>query len=265
LLAAIVNDVFAHAQRCVVDAGQGFDIISFNFVELGDPFQDLVKLTRHLLLFLLRYFDAGEVGDFGDSCVVYGHLVPRLLVVSGREKARNASHQSLATSHISKLSSGMPVCNLSDLQGLLKPSQCLLGLDPGSVVIGVAICDPGLSVASPLSAITRSKFAADAEVLVKIIKERNVGGLIVGLPKNMDGSEGPSAQSARAFARNLVERGNLPDSNIPVVFWDERLSTAAVERSMIEHDVSRAKRDSKIDQAAAAYILQGALDGLRKR
>ena len=159
----------------------------------------------------------------------------------------------------------MPVCNLSELPALLKPGQCLLGIDPGSVVIGVAISDPGLSVASPLTAITRGKFAADAAALVKIIQERNVGGLVIGLPKNMDGSEGPSAQSARAFARNLAERGSLPNPDMPVVFWDERFSTAAVERSMIEHDVSRAKRDSKIDQAAAAYILQGALDGLRKR
>jgi putative Holliday junction resolvase len=159
----------------------------------------------------------------------------------------------------------MPICNISELPALLKKGQCLLGLDPGSVVIGVAICDPGLRVASPLTAITRGKFAVDAAALGEIIRARNIGGIIIGLPKNMDGSEGSPAQSARALARNLIERGNLPVADMPIAFWDERFSTAAVERSMIEHDVTRAKRDAKIDQAAAAYILQGALDGLQKR
>jgi putative Holliday junction resolvase len=158
----------------------------------------------------------------------------------------------------------MPICNLSDLPGLLKPGETLLGLDPGSTVIGVAICDPALRVASPLTAITRKKFAEDATALAKIIKERKAGGLVIGLPKNMDGSEGASAQSARAFARNLIERGDLPAPDMPVAFWDERLSTAAVERMMIAGDMSRARREAKIDQAAAAYILQGALDALRK-
>ena len=159
----------------------------------------------------------------------------------------------------------MPICNLSELPALLKPGQCLLGLDPGSTVIGVAISDPGLRVASPLTSITRGKFAADAAALAEIIRARNVGGLIIGLPKNMDGSEGPPAQSARALARNLIERGNLPIADMPIAFWDERFSTAAVERQMIDHDITRAKRDRKIDQAAAAYILQGALDGLQNR
>lgn len=154
----------------------------------------------------------------------------------------------------------MAICNLSELSVLLKKGQCLLGLDSGSVVIGVAISDPGLRVASPLTSITRKKFADDAAALVKIMIERNIGGLVVGLPKNMDGSEGPSAQSARAFVRNLVQRGGLPDPDLPVAFWDERMSSAAVERFMIENDMSRKRRDAVIDKAAAAYILQGALD-----
>ncbi len=157
----------------------------------------------------------------------------------------------------------MPVCNLSEMPALLKKGQCLLGLDPGSVVIGVAISDPDLRVASPLTAITRGKFAEDAAALIRIIRERNIGGLVVGLPKNMDGSEGPSAQSARAFVRNLLERGMLPDPALPVAFWDERLSSAAIERFLVENDMSRKRRDTVIDKAAAAYILQGALDNLR--
>ncbi len=139
-----------------------------------------------------------------------------------------------------------------------------MGLDPGSVVIGVAVSDPGFIVASPLTGLNcAKKFADDAVALVKIIRDRNIGGIIIGLPKNMDGSEGPSAQSARALARNLIERGNLPDPDMPITFWDERLSTAAVERFMIEGDMSRKRRDATIDKAAAAYILQGALDALK--
>jgi putative Holliday junction resolvase len=158
----------------------------------------------------------------------------------------------------------MPVCSLAELPPLLKKGSCLLGLDPGSVVIGVAVSDPGLIVASPLVGLQRKKkFSEDAAALTMIIRERNIGGLIVGLPKNMDGSEGPAAQSARALVRNLTERGGLPDPNLPVVFWDERFSSAAVERFLIADDMSRKRRDAVIDKAAAAYILQGALDALK--
>lgn len=156
----------------------------------------------------------------------------------------------------------MAICNLSELPSQIKPGQCLLGLDPGSTVIGIAISDPNLRVASPLTSIVRKKFSDDAASLVKIIKDRNIGGLIVGLPKNMDGTEGPSAQSARAFVRNLTQSSLLPDPSMAICFWDERLSSAAVERFMIEDNMSRKRRDAVIDKAAAAYILQGALDRL---
>lgn len=159
----------------------------------------------------------------------------------------------------------MPVCNVLELPKRIKKGQCLLGLDPGSVALGVAVSDPGLQVASPLTTITRKKFSDDAASLAVIIKERNIGGIIVGLPKNMDGTEGASAQSARAFVRNLLERGHLPDPAIPIAFWDERLSSAAVERFMVESDMTRKRRDAVIDKAAAAYILQGALDRLQKQ
>ena len=154
----------------------------------------------------------------------------------------------------------MPLCSISELPTLLQKGRCLLGLDSGSTVIGIAISDPGLRVASPLTSIARKKFGEDAAALLKIVKERNVGGLVIGLPKNMDGTEGPSAQSARAFVSNLMEKGGLPD--MPVVFWDERLSSAAVERMLVEDDMSRKRRDAVVDKAAAAYILQGALDAL---
>jgi putative Holliday junction resolvase len=157
----------------------------------------------------------------------------------------------------------MLIRNLSDLPALLQKNQCLLGLDYGSKSIGVAVSDPGLCVASPLTTIIRKKFADDAAALVSIIHERNIGGIVIGLPKNMEGGEGPVAQAVRAFARNLAQKGALPDPEMPVVFWDERFSTAAVERFMIEGDMSRQRREAVIDKAAAAYILQGALDALR--
>ena len=159
----------------------------------------------------------------------------------------------------------MILLSLPELRAVLRPNQCLLGLDYGSKVIGVAVSDPNLRIASPIASITHKKFADDAAALVGLMKERSIGGIVVGLPKNMDGSEGGSAQAARAFIRNLTLRGNLPDPQIPVAFWDERLSTAAVERFLIEGDMSRKRRDEVIDKAAAAYILQGALDSLRNK
>lgn len=142
--------------------------------------------------------------------------------------------------------------------GAFGPRGALLGLDLGEKTIGVASCDPDRRVATPVETIRRVKFAADAERLAALAKSRAVVGLVLGLPLNMDGSEGPRAQSARAFARNLARI--LP---IPVAFWDERLSTVAMERELIALDVSRARRAQKIDESAAAFILQGAIDRMR--
>lgn len=158
----------------------------------------------------------------------------------------------------------MAICNLSDLPGLMKPGQTLLGLDPGKVIIGLAISDPNLRVASPLMGLPHKKFTQDAAALTKIVKERNIGGLVIGLPKNMDGSEGPAAQSARTYAANLLKPGILPIPSIPIAFWDERFSTAAVTRFMLEDDMTRSRRLEVVDKAAAAYILQGALDALAR-
>jgi putative holliday junction resolvase len=152
--------------------------------------------------------------------------------------------------------------NLSELPALLRKNQCLLGLDYGSKVIGVAVSDPNLRIASPVAGLIRKKFAEDAAALSALINERSIGGIVMGLPKNMDGSEGGTAQAARAFMRNLAERGII-SQDLPVVFWDERLSTAAVERFLISDDMSRKRRDAVIDKAAAAYILQGALDAIQ--
>ncbi len=136
--------------------------------------------------------------------------------------------------------------------------QALIGLDLGTKTIGIAIADPLWTVASPRETIRRTKFGKDAIRLIELIDETRSGGLILGLPLNMDGSEGPRAQSTRTFARNLAQK-----INIPICFWDERLSTVAVTRTLIEADASRKKRAQVVDMLAASFIMQGFLDRLR--
>ena len=140
----------------------------------------------------------------------------------------------------------------------LVPGLRLLGLDLGEKTIGLALSDTSLSIATPMQTLKRGKFGADAAQLDIIISAQGVGGLVVGLPLNMDGTDGPSAQSARAFGRNWVNH-----SPLPVVFQDERLSTSAVTRTLLDADASRRRRDQVVDKMAAAYLLQGALDRLR--
>ncbi len=138
----------------------------------------------------------------------------------------------------------------------LPQGGALLGLDLGTRTIGTAFCDAGWRFASPGKTLKRGKFAADKALLAALIAERGIKGLVIGLPLNMDGSAGPRAQSSRAYARNLAAL------NLPVLLWDERWSTAGAERDLIAQDVSRAKRAARIDSAAAAVILQGAIDAL---
>ena len=147
---------------------------------------------------------------------------------------------------------------LEDLAASLEPGRRLIGIDLGTKTIGLAVSDVTRTVGSPLVTIKRTKFGKDAAELLALCEENEVGGLILGLPVNMDGSEGPRAQATRAFARNL---GNLTD--IPVAFWDERLSTTAVTRTLLEADASRKRRGEVVDKMAAAYILQGALERMR--
>ena len=153
----------------------------------------------------------------------------------------------------------MPIVPLADLAPLLSPRGALIGLDLGTKTIGVATSDPDRRLATGVETIARKTFSADAKRLMELAAERKAAGYVLGLPINMDGSEGPRAQATRAFARNLARLTELP-----IGLWDERLSTAAVERDLIAADVSRKKRAAVIDQHAAAYILQGALDRLRR-
>jgi putative Holliday junction resolvase len=148
---------------------------------------------------------------------------------------------------------------LIEVAAALPPRGSLIGLDLGDKTIGVASCDPDRRLATGVETVMRSKFTADAQRLLALAAERHAAGFVLGLPINMNGSEGPRAQATRAFARNLAKLTELP-----IALWDERLSTAAVERELIAADVSRAKRAAVIDQHAAAFILQGALDRLRR-
>jgi putative Holliday junction resolvase len=150
------------------------------------------------------------------------------------------------------------VISIEALPALLQGSRTLAGLDLGDKTIGVAISDRGLAFAHPRPVIMRQKFSIDAAALLTLLAKENVGAVVIGLPVNMDGSEGPRAQKSRAFVRNMA-----PLSPLPFAFWDERLSTVAAERTLIEMDFSRRKREGKIDSAAAAFILQGVLDRLR--
>ena len=154
----------------------------------------------------------------------------------------------------------MPVLDIEDFAAALPQYAPVVGLDPGEKTIGVAVSDVTRTVASPLALIEKTKFSKDAEALFKLMDSRGAIGIVIGLPMNMDGTEGVRCQSNRALGRNLLRL--KPD--LPVTFWDERLSTAAVTRVLIdEHDVSRKRRDEVVDKMAAGWILQGALERLR--
>ncbi|MBV1901118.1 MAG: Holliday junction resolvase RuvX [Kordiimonadaceae bacterium] len=149
------------------------------------------------------------------------------------------------------------IVSISDLKKSLKTGQRLLGIDPGTKTIGLALSDTMLIVATPMETIKRTKFKNDIIRIMDIITQENVGGFVIGWPLNMDGTEGPRCQSVKAFADNIAAKIPLPQA-----LWDERLSTAAVERTLIEADSSRARRKQVVDKMAAAYILQGALHAL---
>ncbi|ATC25429.1 Holliday junction resolvase RuvX [Caulobacter vibrioides] len=154
----------------------------------------------------------------------------------------------------------MPVLDIEDFAAALPQYAAVVGLDPGEKTIGVAVSDVTRTVASPLALIEKTKFSKDAEQLFKLMDSRGAVAIVIGLPMNMDGTEGVRCQSNRALGRNLLRL--KPD--LPITFWDERLSTAAVTRVLIdEHDISRKRRDEVVDKMAAGWILQGALERLR--
>ena len=151
----------------------------------------------------------------------------------------------------------MAVCNPAELRQCMHPGKRLIGLDVGEKTIGMAFCDPSFFIATPFETLRRTKFRPDMEKLKAIFRDYEIGGIVVGLPINMNGTEGPRCQSTRAFAKNL-----LGEIDLPLAFWDERLSTAAVTRTLLDADLSRKRRSEVVDKLAAAYILQGLLDFL---
>jgi putative Holliday junction resolvase len=152
----------------------------------------------------------------------------------------------------------MPVLPIAELKAALLPGRRLMGLDVGEKTVGLALSDRGLMVASPLETIRRTKFTKDWERLLSLIEAHEVGGLVIGLPVNMDGTQGPKCQSVRHFGKNILDRRAMP-----LAFWDERWSTQAVTRTLLDADASRKRRGEVVDKMAAAYILQGALDAMR--
>ncbi len=154
----------------------------------------------------------------------------------------------------------LPLLDLSQFSAALPARAAVMALDPGEKRIGVAVSDLTRLIASSLDTIARIKFTTDAEAILKLYDARQCAGFVIGLPLNMDGSSGPAAQSARAFARNLLAKRDAP-----MLLWDERLSTAAVTRTLIEGDASRRRRGEVVDKMAAAYMLQGALDAMQER
>ena len=151
----------------------------------------------------------------------------------------------------------MAVLSIEDLATALLPNQAIAGLDLGTKTIGISVSDLGRRFATPREVIKRVKFGLDAEALLAVAEKERIAAFVIGLPINMDGSAGPRAQATRAFVHNMAQK-----TAIPFIYWDERLSTVAAERVLIEMDVSRKKRAERIDSAAASFILQGALDRL---
>jgi len=152
----------------------------------------------------------------------------------------------------------MSLVDLTEMKQSLKPGTRLLGLDLGKKIIGLALSDTTLTIATPFEKMPRMTFATALEKIIAVVNTQGVGGVVIGLPLNLNGSEGPAAQSARAFARNLARQ-----SDLPICLWDERLSTAAVTRTLLDADASRKRRAQLVDKMAAAFILQGAIDRLR--
>ena len=153
----------------------------------------------------------------------------------------------------------MTICNPTELPEMLRQSQRLLSIDLGEKTIGLALSDPERIIASPLVTLHRTRFSKDVETLRALMDEHGIGAIVIGLPLNMDGSEGPRCQSVCQFADNLLEK-----MDVPIAFWDERLSTVAVTRTLLEADMSRKRRGEVVDKMAAAYILQGALDRMKE-
>ncbi len=194
------------------------------------------------------------------AVIYYVDLIFKFRRIFARRNHFNSNHQTgIDSPRYKRQSRVMAVIDITELAGALAPRRALLGLDLGEKTIGVAVSDISLTIASPLELIKKSKFTLEAERLFKLMALREADGLVIGLPVNMDGTEGPPCQSCRAFARNILRLRDMP-----IAFWDERWSSSVMNRFLIEEaDLTRAKRAEVIDRSAAAYILQGALDRIR--
>ena len=247
---AVGHLVGAQRERDIDDAGHRLDALGIDLGELLDPGEDVVELAGDRLALAFRQGDAGEPGDMRHGGFIDRHVT---LSVPGTRRRKPWRPGASGAKTAGKLSSVMtprkPVESIRDLAAELRPGRRLLGLDVGKKTIGLALSDIGRMIASPRATIRRRRFRDDLAEMKRLIAEQDVGGLVVGLPVNMDGSEGPRCQSVRQFAANL-----LAEIDLPLAFWDERLSTVAVERAMIDADLSRRRRDRKSTRLNSSHI-----------
>jgi len=271
------DNVFTHLHFHLDNTGHGRHVVGFDLAKLLHPIENGRYFLGQRSQLFFRHSNPGKPGDVPDCFFVDRHE-PLFSELKGTRSAENANerldlarkitdrptarNKAAQTAALGAVKAGKPgmTAEIVTIEGLREKARgkSLIGLDLGTKTIGIALSDPQWTVASPRETIRRTKFNADAERLVEIILEDKVGGLVLGLPLNMDGSEGPRVQSTRTFARNLT-----PKIDIPIFFWDERLSTVAVTRTLLEADTSRKRRDEVVDKMAAAFILQGVLERLR--
>lgn len=256
-LVAFRDHIVPHPEIPGDHAGERGNADHVHFPELFDPAENPVEFVGHGADLLLGQCDPGKPGDAADSLFINGHAFFVVLetchVASNREPGWQASRRPEEKEQRDLAVLG----GLQEFGESLAPGSRLMGLDLGEKTIGVALSDTRRTVASPLVTRKRTKFTEDFAALTTLMAEHGASGLVIGLPLNMNGTEGPSAQSARAFARNFAAR-----SDVPILLWDERLSTAAVTRTLLDADASRKRRAELVDKMAAAWLLQGALDAL---
>jgi len=261
----IGHHILAHLHLHRQDRGHGLGIVEIDGRELFDKGKHSIELLRKMGQFIITNRNAGQLSDAADIGLINRHWNSKDQHVSHAYSIHCAQDamdgRRLATLRRSCYRPAMSanLLTLDQLHARLSRHARLIGIDLGTKTIGLALSDVERRIATPLETIQRVKFTQDAQRLIELARKHGVEAFVMGLPLNMDGSEGPRVQSTKAFLNNLARLTDLPS-----VFWDERLSTAFVQRSLIEQDVSRAKRAEIVDRMAAAYILQGALDRLAR-
>lgn len=260
--------VGSFGQHGVHNTRHRFDRLRVDLLQLFNPFQDGVKFIDQRLNTFLRLCNSSEPRNLSHSFFINGHEHHPTGLISKRRRLPSYADRfkpgGVLTLRSALLAFKQSIMNMpdqrSDIQDLaakMPPGTRLMGIDLGTKTIGLSVTDTRLRIASPLQTLKRTKFKENAAELNDLLQQHEISGIVIGLPLNMDGSSGPRVQATKAFARNLQQV-----TDVRIIFWDERLSTVAVTRTMLEADLSRKRRGELVDKMAAAYILQGALDYL---